>query len=70
MSTDQRFLGAAGKAGADSRVEDVCDLLGRLSAQEQAAVMNRFLMSSGGMAGRETLADVLVAIARRIEEGG
>jgi hypothetical protein len=72
MSTDQRFRrGALGKDGANSRVEDVCDSLGRLSAQEQAAVMNRFLMSAalGGTAGRETLADVLVAIAQRIEEG-
>jgi hypothetical protein len=41
--------------------------LGRLSAQEQAAVMNRFLTSAGGMAERETLADVLVAIAARLE---
>ncbi|MCY7283357.1 MAG: hypothetical protein LH679_07910 [Cyanobacteria bacterium CAN_BIN43] len=43
--------------------------MGRLSVREQAAVMNRFLMSSGlgRMVDRETLADVLVAIARRIE---
>jgi hypothetical protein len=73
MATDQRFLrGASGKDGANSRVEDVCDSLGRLSAQEQAAVMKRFLMSAalGGTTGRETLADVLVAIARRIAAGG
>jgi hypothetical protein len=66
-------MSTAGQGLSNSRVQEVYTSLGRLSIREQSAVMNRLLMSSAlggvdvGTTDRETLADVLEAIARRIE---
>lgn len=49
MSTDQEVLcranKATGKGLENSRVQEVCDLLGRLSTQERIVVARQFLMS-------------------------